>query len=147
MCVTKYHWYTPHCRPKPNVVYFYCSLLDSIMYITLNKATFIVIDFLNCSLCICNLFDNVFFFVFLNLYFYFLVPYFLFLISQLHILIHILFVSFPSSPPIFFDGYILSYNRKKSVTSLFHYFTDAVIFCGLFTFIFLFLWISFLTSE
>lgn len=39
--------YTPHCLAEQNVVYFYCSLFDSIMYIILNKVTFIVKEIIN----------------------------------------------------------------------------------------------------
>jgi len=37
----------PHSLGERNVVRFYCCLLDSIMYITLTKATFIVIEIIN----------------------------------------------------------------------------------------------------
>lgn len=43
MCATYIVRITPHCLAEQNVVYFYSSLLDNIMYIILNKATFIVI--------------------------------------------------------------------------------------------------------
>ena len=47
MCATYIVRYTPHCLAEQNVVYFYFSLLDTIMYTIVNKATFIVIEIIN----------------------------------------------------------------------------------------------------
>ena len=44
MCVTIFNDKTPQCSAKANVVLFYCSLLDNITKIILNKVIFIPIE-------------------------------------------------------------------------------------------------------